>query len=931
MQKRTKFKSRLLDLFMIAACLSVAGYFAWTFWKDLNSSAGRNDKEKIATITFKNRIAQRKFDDRVVWERIDKSTPLYNGDLVRTADLAEAVITFNDNSQINIYENTMIQIYYSESDGIQINLDNGNLQLDTSDNSKVAMKFDDGSVVNVKGGTSLAAKTTVNSEEKSIEVKNGNASITNDTGDSAELSGGETVSLQASGEIKKKAVTVTSIPQEMHLVNFEGGLLPVKLEWNLARNLFDENVPVIVQTSKTKDFSKIIDEKIVNKDDSILNVSDGVVYWRVFPKNHIEDASVGKISVEKTKPVQLLSPLEESEFSYKNKKPVINFRWSGADYAEKFMISISSSKDMSDPVYTAVTENRFTEVDTLGSGKWWWQVTPYYTKNSIGYSGDAIVSSFTINRSESIKAPDLILPNDHSLVSYKDNPSVNLIWKSDIKNADYQVFLASDPEFNKIIYYNTSKITKLNVKLPSNSLPQNGEIYWKVLRNSNESNDLNPESNVHSFTLQKYVPEKTKLLYPPENYNAELTKLLSTQFMWKTGENDFGKDSVIQVSSSADFNNIKLERIIKQNFFDNMMLPEGEWWWRVGLVNSNGQKENFTEARRFVILEELKAPRFTGLTNGQELIVAKEKPVVLSWTNVKAADYYNVRVFDSANHLVTENDKVKGNSVKFNLAGNSYTCRIQAVAEQTEESPLRTGPVKAINFSVRNPSPVITTYPAESQRLDGLSLLRKPLNFTWKDGFDKAASYEFVLKKRQVDGSLKIVESAKTTRPSYSISRLSSGSYTWQILANTKSGIPLDSASSSFIVTAIDSLQNAVLLSPAHNQIMDSAYLRSNRTINFEWKPVEGASEYSFVLYKKERNGSLTAVYSEKNIHGTKIRFKNLSSLDVGDFTWNVTAYSFAKDGFEERRSGASSGSFKIKFDSPSKIETVKPGKLYGE
>ena len=78
MRKKTKFKSPVRDFFVIVLTLSVAGYFSYTFWKDLNSSSRRTDKEKIAIITFKNRIAQRKYEDRVVWERIDKSTPLYN-------------------------------------------------------------------------------------------------------------------------------------------------------------------------------------------------------------------------------------------------------------------------------------------------------------------------------------------------------------------------------------------------------------------------------------------------------------------------------------------------------------------------------------------------------------------------------------------------------------------------------------------------------------------------------------------------------------------------------------------------------------------------------------------------------------------------------------------------------------------------------------
>ena len=280
---------------MVSACLSVAGYFSWTYWKDLNSTAVRTDKEKIAVITFKNRIAQRKFEDRVVWERIDKSTPLYNGDLVRTADLAEAVITFNDNSQIDIFENTMIQVYYSDTEGIQINVDNGNLQLDTSQTSKVAMKFDDGSVVNVQGGTSLAAKTSApagtradggagssgaggtgsgfgakKASSRAVEVKSGSATVTTETGNVAELKTGETVSVQSSGEIKQQPVTVTSIPPEMRVLNVDGNKVPVKLEWNLAEKVIQEDLPVIVQTSTSKDFTSILNEVILLFNNSLI-------------------------------------------------------------------------------------------------------------------------------------------------------------------------------------------------------------------------------------------------------------------------------------------------------------------------------------------------------------------------------------------------------------------------------------------------------------------------------------------------------------------------------------------------------------------------------------------------------------------------------------------------------------------------------------
>ncbi len=233
MRKKTKFKSPVLDFFVVLFTLSVAGFFGYTFWKDLNSTATRSDKEKIAIITFKNRIAQRKFDDRVVWERIDKSTPLYNGDLIRTAELAEAVITFNDGSEVNVYENTMIQVYYSDFAGLQISVDNGKLEVETSDKGNVQLTFGDGSKVNAGAGSSFSTKSSAGGAGAStVAVRNGSALVTNNNGSSEALASGETVSVRTGGEIKKTPVTVTSIPSDLRVLNVEGGKVPVKLEWN---------------------------------------------------------------------------------------------------------------------------------------------------------------------------------------------------------------------------------------------------------------------------------------------------------------------------------------------------------------------------------------------------------------------------------------------------------------------------------------------------------------------------------------------------------------------------------------------------------------------------------------------------------------------------------------------------------------------------
>ena len=67
----------------------------------------------------------------------------------------------------------------------------------------------------------------------------------------------------------------------------------------------------------------------------------------------------------------------------------------------------------------------------------------------------------------------------------------------------------------------------------------------------------------------------------------------------------------------------------------------------------------------------------------------------------------------------------------------------------------------------------------------------------------------------------------------------------------------------------------------------------------------------------------------EKGIKGTKLKYKKLNSLDVGDFVWNVTAFSYQRDGFEERRSLTASQEFRIDISSPVQIKTENTGRMY--
>ncbi len=926
MRKRTKFKSPVLDFFVVVLTLSVAAYFGYTFWKDLNNSSSRDDKDKIAIITFKNRIAQRKYEDRVVWERIDKSTPLYNGDLVRTAELAEAVITFNDGSEVNIYENTMIQVYYSEFEGVNISVGNGNLQIESSDKGNVQLTMNDGSTVKAGGGTSLSAKTSSGGAgSKTVEVQSGSATVTGAGGNTEAMKAGESLSVKSTGEIAKKPVTVTSIPPELKVLNIEGSEVPVKLEWNKI----NKNQPVILQTSTKKDFSEIAEEKILaSTNDSLINLSAGTLYWRIFPQGNSEEVTEGKISVSDAKPLELLSPADSGVFQYRNRSPVLNFRWNGNDYASNYLLKISSTPDMQNVVYNKVLVNTSVQIDSLGSGQWWWQVTPYYELNSIGYAGASKIASFEIERTEGITPPSLTLPLQAAEIHYKDTLDVNFSWKSDIK-ASYELLISADKDFKDIITRRKTAGQRATVSL---ALPEkDGQAYyWKVIRNSSEPEDFNPESSVREFTVSKYVSVPTKLLYPPEEFSTETTKVSSLRFSWKPSDEAKAnaRESTIQVSSSRDFNTVQVDKTVDGTSVENLTLPSGDWYWRVATEGRDGEID-YTPPNHLVVQKELTAPALTNIIEDTELLVAKDGPVKLKWTPVQGADYYNIKVYDSANKLVAEKASAEGTSANFLLPDDDYSVKIQAVASQTEISPLRTGPVQTVDFTVRTPDVITAVSPAPSARIDGLNALRNPVSFSWKAGRDKAASTELVLKKRLDDGSLREVERIKTSKTNASVSRLTSGTYTWQIVASTSDGLPINSEPVSFTVTPVASLSTPLLMAPKHNFTMDSSFLKKNRSISFEWKDVPDATEYNIVIYRKDKNGTLSPVYSEKGIKSNKLKFKNLALLDVGEFEWDVTAFSMAKDGYEERRSQVARASFKVKFDSPKQITTEKTSRMF--
>ena len=927
MRKRTKLKSRFLDSLVILSCLAAATFFIWLFWQDLNAFTVRTDKTEIGVISFKHNVAQRKFDDRVVWERVTSGTKLYYGDTIRTADLAQAIIELKDGTILDLAENTMIQVSFDERAGVKIAIDGGDIQIDSSSaSSSVALELDDGSVVNVDAGSSLAAKSDPNSGVHNVEVKSGSAQVTTDTGETAVLAYGESVNVEKGKEIQKNPVTVIYPPKDLKLLNIRGEAVPVKFEWKAGS---DDSVTV--QTSRFRDFSSIeTKQTLQNVTGTEVSVSEGVLYWRAYTEDTRDKAVEGKISVEKIHPVAGISPATASEFRYRTVLPRVAFRWTGNEFAERYRLVVSSTPDMKRVVRDVEASGTFVSIDSLEAGDYWWQVTPFYSLNNIGYEGASDVRSFKVIRNEQIRPPELSAPAENAQIVYRENIPANFIWKSELKNASYELTIARDMTFTTVVFQTETKEPRFTREFTPTEL-RDGTYYWRIVRKSDDEDDINPESETRTFKIVRYIPQDNKLVYPPENFSTEQSKLSSTAFMWKLADeyDSASAVSVLQISPSPAFSSIQLERSGNASFMDNISVPAGTYWWRVGVRDEKGALTALTQPRMFTVLSEMGIPDFITPAQNQELVTYNSAPVSLSWTSVSGADYYAVKVYAPSGELLKQQNEVRALSAQFVLDEGNYVCRVQAVSEDSDGTP-RMGQASSRSFSLRSPSAIMVQSPVDGTRIDGLTALRMPITFTWVSGRDKVSTYNFVLSKVQNDGSVKLVETVPVQKTSIARSRLTEGTYIWKIVASTSAGIPVDSAESRFVIESIGELEKAVLESPAQNLVMDADYLRNHRTLEFSWGDVSGATAYTFVLYKREANGSRKAVFTERNTKTTMVRIKDLSILDVGTFEWSVTPYAYAKDGYLEQKGQVATRTFSIDFASPTRVETVQPGKLYG-
>ena len=370
-----KTNSKFLDLVVVIVSLAVIFFDLFFFVKELNRTFERMDTP-IATIEYKYKTVQRKFNDRAVWDRPVQNSYLYNGDTIRTANEASATIHFLGNEDagnvVEVDSNTMVQIF-AKNEESELNLNSGSVSAKTANNN-LRLKSDNADI-NIEKGSVLHVQKG-DAESLQLAVEEGSVSVTGGTS-------GETEVLEAGSVLqqgKEAKLVMISPGKNTRLLNQSRDDLgiDIKFKWQSS---FSGNEEIFLETSPLSNFS--VDTKkydVRGLKEFTVRHDSGALHWRLSAKAGAasEDTVSGKVTVIKAPaPVNLL-PEAEKTFAYNTNPPHIRFLWEGNELSSYYTVEIADNKNMENPKVVKNSSTESFSLSELTEGTWYWRVLPKY-------------------------------------------------------------------------------------------------------------------------------------------------------------------------------------------------------------------------------------------------------------------------------------------------------------------------------------------------------------------------------------------------------------------------------------------------------------------------------------------------------------------------------------------------------------------------
>jgi len=918
MTSKHKTNSKFLDLVVVIVSLTVIFFDLFLFVKELNRTFERMDTP-IATIEYKYKTVQRKFNDRAVWDRPVQNSYLYNGDTIRTANEASATIHFLGNEDasnvVEVDSNTMVQIF-AKNEESELNLNLGSVSAKTANNN-LRLKSDNADI-NIEKGSVLHVQKG-DAESLQLAVEEGSVSVTGSTSGETEVFEAGSV-LQQGKEAKLVMISPGKNTRLLNQSRDDLGI-DIKFKWQSS---FSGNEEIFLETSPLSNFS--VDTKrydVRSLKEFTVKHDSGVLHWRLAAKAgaESEDTVSGKVTVIKAPaPVNLL-PEAEKTFAYNTNLPHIRFLWEGNELSSYYTVEIADNKNMENPKVVKNSSTESFSLSELTEGTWYWRVLPKYGFDSSFKAQASDVSVFRIKKTEEAEKPKLL--HMKKVMDTSKGKGLTFSWKPNLDAAKYRVKIARDKAMSDVLINDIVITSYLDLKEASKLLP-NGEYFMTVASLDAKENEISISDVASFITMDSEII--LRAVFPPNDYNLLQPLTGDTFFTWKS---NFDSEQIVQVSDTEDFKTLTVNKAVKGLGVDGITLPEGKWYWRV-----------CTELDGKLYTSDIKKLNVIPLLDKPELENAKKSIVIVpgrkskfNWKPVEGADYYQVKLTDRVSGSKPFYEDLYASKTEIEIAmgkfeDGDYILNIQAFANATLTSSRKFGLSQAHGFTAKHLRPVELLKPAEGEKIDGIEAALNPSQAEWSS-VHPPVGVEFILEKVGVRAP---VFALKDAGYKVQLPPLASGKYRWKVIAETEDGFDISSEKySAFTVLPIPPLPKTKFVFPGEKEVLGIPFFSSHRSIVFKWKPVDKATHYVMKIYnEKNKVIASTEIKAKSGAEDLVYEFKDLSRLSRGAFFIEVIAERRLDSGLVFQTGTPSRKRFDIDLPKKDNVETDETGVLYG-
>jgi len=401
-------KFRLLDIFVLVLFITTAFLGLYLFRKDLMRTFETRDVEPAGIIIIRNNIIQRRHEDRVAWDRIFKDSPVYPGDLIRSAELSSATIDIERN-EIDLNEYSLIRIQRSMGGygNFHIELQEGNISVTSAAESAGIILNLLGTQVQTSSGTVLNASATA--EGIAVQVNEGKAEIKHEGQQQAqEITEGAMVAFDTRGveRIIPSAVVMKPVPNARYLKSGNDPV-PVNFLWN--RINIGESEELHLEIAGDMYFT--YNYRMMNSLDKTaqLFLNAGRWHWRLL--HHGTVLNKGQFSIVDSSEPAILTPVSGSVFRYNDiESSQLRLQWADKQGASGYLIEINNTADFSSPLKIKQTTAASLIFSELEEGTWFWRVKPVFPSMYEGETEYSSVASFKVEKTSNAQPPSVEIP-----------------------------------------------------------------------------------------------------------------------------------------------------------------------------------------------------------------------------------------------------------------------------------------------------------------------------------------------------------------------------------------------------------------------------------------------------------------------------------------------------------------------------------------